>query len=155
MGPDAEPVSALEIGSMMYRIFSVGTLSLNRSATQNFLSSGQLTDGRWIDIRLALAAMLSEAQVAENSSSELRQMRPNLLDRMQTFVSALDVVKEHPLMADYPQSRFNSDTDALLSDKIFESLTAGYAIRMEINRRNAQELLKRHSAVIDMIENRQ
>ena len=155
MGPDAEPVSTLEIGSMMYRIFGVPTLSLNRGATQNFLSSGQLTDGRWIDIRLALAEMLSEAQIAENSSLELRQMRPEILERMRAFVSELDVVKEHPLMADYPSSRFDSNTDALLSDMKFESLTASYAIRMEINRRNAQELLKRHSAVIDMIENRQ
>ncbi len=82
-------------------------------------------------------------------------MRPEILERMRAFVSELDVVKEHPLMADYPSSRFDSNTDALLSDMKFESLTAGYAIRMEINRRNAQELLKRHSAVIDMIENRQ
>ncbi len=153
MGPDAEPVSTQEIGSMTYRIFGVPTLSLSRSATQNFLSSGQLTDGRWIDIRLALAQMLSEAQIAENSSLELRQMRPNLLERMQTFVSALDVAKEHPLMADYPPSRFNSDSDALLSDMKFESLTANYAIRMEINRQNVKFLLEQHGVVIDMIEN--
>ena len=129
MGPDAEPVSMQDIGSMIERIFSSSTLSLSRSASQNFLSSGQLTDGRWIDIRLALAEMLSETQIAENSSLDLRQTRPDLLERMQTFVSALDVVKEHPLMADYSQSRFNSDTDGLLSDRIFESLTANYAIR--------------------------
>ena len=48
MGPDAEPVTTQEIGSMMGRIFGVPTLSLTKSATQNFLASGQLTDGRWI-----------------------------------------------------------------------------------------------------------
>ena len=153
MGPDAEPVTTQEIGSMMGRIFGVPTLSLTKSATQNFLASGQLTDGRWIDIRLALAEMLSDAQNAENSSLELRQLRPTMLERMQTFVSGLDVVREHPLMADYPPSGFNSDTDALLSDRTFESLTASYAIRMEINRNNVHDLLDSHSAVVGMIEN--
>ncbi len=155
MGPDAEPVSTQEIGSIMNRIYGVPTLSLSRSATQNFLSSGQLTDGPWIDIRMALAKMLSDVQTAENSSLELRQMRPEMLEHMHAFVSGLDVVKEHPLMASYPQSRFNSDADALLSDMKFESLIANYAIRMEINRRNVHALLDRHSAVIGMIENRQ
>ncbi len=153
MGPDAEPVSPQEIGSMVYRIYGQPTLSLSRSATQNFLSSGQLTDGRWIEIRLALTAMLSDAQNAENSSLELRQMRPSMLARMQTFISGLDVAREHALMADYPPSRFNSDTAALLSDMKFEGLTATYAIRMEINRGNVRDLLDSHSAVVNMIEN--
>jgi hypothetical protein len=155
MGPEVEPVSTQDIGSMMYRIFGVPTLSLSNSATQNFLSSGQLTAGRWIDVRLALTELLSEAQVAENASLELREMRPEMLGHMQAFVSGLDVAKEHPLMADYPSSRFGSDTSALLSDIEFESLIAYYAIRMEINRRHVQALLDRHGAAIDMIENGQ
>lgn len=154
MGPDAERVSTQEIGSMMYGIYGVPTLSLSRSATQNFLSSGQLTDGPWIDIRLALVEMLSEAQSAEASSLELRQMRPAILEYIQTYVSGLAVVKESPLMADYPPSRFDSDAGALVSDMKFESSIAYYAIRMEINRRNVHALLERHSAVIDTIENR-
>jgi len=36
----------------------------------------------------------------------------------------------------------------------FESLTAGYAIRMEINRQNVQSLLDNHDAEIVMTENR-
>ncbi len=153
MGPDVGPVSIQDIGSMMFRIYGVGTLSLSNSATQNFLSSGQLTASRWIDVRLALTELLSEAQVAENASLELREMRQEMLGHMQAFVSGLDVAKEHPLMADYPSSQFGSDTSALLSDMKFESLIANYAIRMEINRQNVQALLERHIAVIDLIEN--
>ncbi len=153
MGPDVGPVSIQDIGSMMFRIYGVATLSLSNSATQNFLSSGQLTASRWIEVRLSLAELLSEVQQAENSSSELRQMRPAMLEHMQAIVSGLDVAKEHPLMADYPASRFISDTSALLSDRKFESLIANYAIRMEINRQNVQALLERHIAVIDLIEN--
>ena len=153
MGPDVGPVSIQDFGSNTFRIYGVSTLSLSNSATQNFLSSGQLTAGRWIDVRLALAELLSEAQQAENSSLELRQKRPAMLEHMQAVVSGLDVVKEHPLMADYPASRFISDASALLSDMKFESLIAYYAIRMEINRQNVHALLERYGAVIDMIEN--
>ncbi len=154
MGPDVGPVSVQTVGGMMYRIYGVPTLSLGNSATRNFLSSGQLTDGRWTDIRLALAELLSEVQLAENASLELRQMRPEMLARMRPYISGLDVAKEHPSMADYPSSRFESDAGALLSDMSFESLIANYAIRMEINRQNVHELLDRHSAVIGMIEGR-
>ena len=154
MGPDVGPVSVQTVGGMMYRIYGVPTLSLGNSATLNFLSSGQLTDGRWTDIRLALTELLSEVQLAENASLELRQMRPEMLAHMRPYISGLDVAKEHPSMADYPSSRFESDAGALLSDMSFESLIANYAIRMEINRQNVHELLDRHSAVIGMIEGR-
>ena len=142
-------------GALISGIFAVTTLSLSNSATNNFLSSGQLTEGRWIDIRLALAEMLSAAEVAENSSIELRQMRPKILERLQQHVSALDIARQHPLMKDYAPSRFESDTSALLSDLEFESLVANYAIRMEINRSNVQGLLGEQSAVMGMIEEAQ
>ena len=152
IGPDAAPVSAQDIGSMIYRIYSVGTLSLSRSATQDFLSSGQLTDGHWIDIRLALTEMLWDVQEVEYASLELRRMRPAMLDHVNAVVPGLDIVREHPVMADYPSSRFESDGKALVTDMQFESLVANYAIRMEINRRNSRSLLDTHRSVIDMIE---
>lgn len=153
MGPDIGSVSVDTIGSMMFRIYGVPTLSLSDSATKDFLSSGQLTDGRWIDVRIALAELLSEAQVAVNASLELRQMRPGIVDHMQATVSGLDVVKQNPLMTDYPASRFDSDAGALLSDMKFESTIAYYAIRMEINRQNVHALLEKYGVVIDIVEN--
>jgi hypothetical protein len=153
MGPEAVSVSTQDIGAMMYRIYGVPTLSLSRSAARDLLSSGQLTDDSWVDIRLALAEMLSTVQVAENSSLELRQMRPAIMEHMQGSVAGLDIVRQNPLMAGYPSSRFNADSDALMADMEFESLIAFYAIRMELNRNNVQDLLDRHSAVINMIEN--
>jgi hypothetical protein len=155
MGPVAAPVSTEKIGVMTSGIFGVPTLSLSRSAAQDFVSSGQLTEGSWVDTRLALAELLSDIQSTENSSIELRQMRPAILDRMHTFVSGLDIVKGHPLMADYPKSKFNSDADALVSDMIFESLIANYAIRMELNRNMVYSLLDDHRVVVGMIENGQ
>jgi len=155
MGPNVEPVSVQVLGSMLNRIFAVSSLSLGDSATQVFLSSSQLTDGRWADVRLALAELLSEAQVTQNASLELREMRPDILRRLQASVSGLDVVKGHQLMEAYPASQFESDTNALLSDFQFEGLIANYAIRMEINRQYVHELLAGHSTVIDLIEDAQ
>lgn len=152
IGPDAISISTEEIGEIMARIYGVSTLSLNKSAAQDFLSSGQLTGGRWVDIRLELAEILSVVQSAEGNSIELREMRPVILERMQEFVSGLDVVKGHPLMADYPTSKFNSDSESLMSDMKFEGLIASYAIRMEINRNLINSLLDDHKAVIGSIE---
>ena len=66
MGPGDEPVAMQTIGSSMVGIFSVPTLSLNDSATQDFLSSGQLTYGRWIDVRLALTCLLYTSDAADD-----------------------------------------------------------------------------------------
>jgi len=152
MGPDTASLSTQELGAMMSRIYGVPTLSLSRSAAQDFLSSGQLTGGRWVNIRLELAEMLSNVQSAESNSTELRDMRPVILERMQEFVSGLDIVKGHPRMADYPTSKFNSDTDSLMSDMKFEGLIASYAIRLELNRGLVNSLIDDHRVVIGIIE---
>ena len=153
MGPDRASISTQELSVMMSRIYGVPTLSLSRSAAQDFLSSGQLTSGHWVDIRLELAEMLSDVQSAERNSVELRDMRPVILERTQEFVSGLDIVKGHPLMADYPTSKFISDTDSLISDMRFEGLIATYAIRLELNRYLINSLIDDHWAVIGNIEN--
>ena len=152
MGPDVEPISTEEVGSLVFRLFGQRTLSLSTSATQNFLSSGQLTEGPWIDVRLSLAALESRVQVVENNSLELRELRPALVDVMSNAVSGLDVVREHPVMAEYAPSRFKSDPVALMADMKFESLVSTYSIRMELNRTSIQELLDLHVAVVAMIE---
>lgn len=152
MGPEAEPVATQKFGSLVAGMFSQGTLTLSKSATHNFLSSGQLTEGHWIDIRLALSEMISDIQVAENSSTELREMRPDMLERMRAHVSTLDVAKQLSLMDDYAPSRFVSDPRRLLADLEFEGLVAVYAVNMEINRSYGQRLLADHRALIDLIE---
>ena len=155
MGPDVEPASTQQIGTFVARIFGVKTLSLNTSAVQDFISSGQLTEGSWVGIRLALAKMLSDVKSTENSSTELRQMRPAIIRGMDKFVSGLDIVKSNPVMANYPVSKFNSDANALLSDMEYESLIANYSIRMELNRNAVNSLLEDYRAIIGKIEDMQ
>jgi hypothetical protein len=104
------------------------------------------------NIRLSLTELLSEVRQAEDSSFELRQMRPRILEKLKVSVSGLDIVRMNPVMVGYPASRFASSASALLSDMEFESLIANYAIRMELNRVNVQRLLEKHLAAIDLIE---
>ena len=127
-------------------------MSLERAASIEFLSSGQLTDGTWFDFRVRLADALSVVQAAENSSIELRQMRPGIISLEANHVSGLDLTLGHELMAEYQPSRFSSDTNALLADRRYENVIANYAIRMEINRRNVRELLDLYSALIVELE---
>ena len=46
-GPNPDPKAIEIIANLMGRLYSVPTLSLERSASADFLSSGQLTQGRW------------------------------------------------------------------------------------------------------------
>jgi hypothetical protein len=152
MGPDAEDVPVSAVGDMLYRIYGVNTISLGDSASRNFVSTGQLTDDRWTDLRLALADLLSSIHQVERASLELRQMRPEMLRQMWRHVSGLDVVKAAPPMADYPESKFQSNVGALLSDIAFEGMVASYAIRMELNRGSIQRLEQQLGDVIARIE---
>lgn len=151
-GPEPPPTEVAQIAALINRILAVPTMSLERSASVEFLSSGQLTDGGWFDIRIKLADTLSILQTAENSSLELREMRPSMLERESQFVSGLDLSLGHELMADYQPSRFSSDTRALLSNRSYENVIAMYTIRMEINRRNVRDLLERYQSLIADIE---
>lgn len=154
-GPEPEPTTATVIGNLMGRLYSVPTLALERSASADFLSSGQLTQGRWADFRSSLAGTLSGTRTAERSSVELRAMRPGIGDRLHSYVPGLELVRDHALMRDYQPSRFTSDTVGLLSDMQFEGLIATYAIRLEINRRNTRDLLERYEALITDVETMQ
>ncbi len=147
-GPEPAPTELLEIAALLEGIYSVPTFSLERSASANFLSSGQLTESQWAEFRTSLANTLSSATTAESSSLELRQMRPEIANRMQLYVSGLDLVRAHPLMKDYQPSRFTSDTHGLLSDMQFEGFISNYTIRMEINRLNVRDLLRRYQSLI-------
>jgi hypothetical protein len=151
-GPEPPPTEVAEIAAFINQIFAVPTMSLERAASLELLSSGQLTEGAWFDIRVKLADTLSAVQDAENSSIELRQMRPLIISREANHVSGLDLSLGHELMADYQPSRFPSDTKALLSDRLYENVIANYAIRMELNRRNVRELQELYSALIADLE---
>ena len=147
-GPEPVPTELVEIAALLEGIYSVPTYSVERSASANFLSSGQLTEGRWAEFRTSLATTLSTASTAENASLELRQMRPEIANRMQMYVSGLDVVLAHPLMKDYQPSRFTSNTHALLSDLQLEGLISNYTIRMEINHLYVHDLLQSYESLI-------
>ena len=135
LGPEPPPTPVSRVAELLEGVYSSSTVTLERGAATDFLSSGQLTDTRWTDIRIALASALSYASVAESASAELRGMRESVRVRLDEHVSGLDLVIAHPFMHEYESSRFASDTDALLSDMRFESALANYAIRMEINLR--------------------
>ena len=151
-GPSPEPTTASGIGSLMGRLYSVPTLALERNASADFLSSGQLTEGRWAEFRSSLANTLSGTRTAERSSVELRAMRPAIGDRLHSYVPGLELVRDHELMREYQPSQFEADTTGLLSDMRFEGLIATYAIRLEINRRNTRDLLERYKRLIEDVE---
>jgi hypothetical protein len=150
-GPEPEPVTKAEVAELFDKLYSSGTIALNRSASQSFLSSGILTQGDWLGIRRDLSGLLSYQDVSEKRSVELREMRPAISRRTGQVISTLDTALTHEVMADYSPSRFPYDPTTMFSDMYLEGLFAEFAIRMEINRLGHKDLLKSHQALIDEI----
>ncbi|NCF15412.1 MAG: hypothetical protein GWP62_08900 [Gammaproteobacteria bacterium] len=150
-GPEPDPVDKSVAGALFNGLFASGTISFDRSASQRFLASGLLTQGRWLEVRHDLSALLADQYRSEKRSVELREMRPAINAYIARLIPALDVVLGHPLMADYSPSRFPYDPTLLFSDMYFESLIADFAIRMELNRGGHRELLVAHRTLIQRI----
>lgn len=150
-GPEPGPVDKTVAGALFNELFASGTISFDRSASQRFLASGLLTQGRWLEVRHDLSALLADQNRSEKRSVELREMRPAINTYIARLIPALDVVLGHPLMADYSPSRFPYDPTLLFSDMYFESLIADFAIRMELNRGGHRELLEAHRTLIQRI----
>jgi hypothetical protein len=86
-----------------------------------------------LEVRHELSDLLSDQDVSEKTSVELRGLRPAIEHHVGRLVPGLDTAIRHPLMADYSPSRFPYDATVLFSDMYLESLIGGVAIRMEIN----------------------
>ena len=149
--PSPEPLEKGYVSEVFRGLFASGTLSLNRSASENFLSSGQLTRGDWKTVRRELSELLSVQRSAEKASLELREMRPSILSHASNSIPLLDVTIGHPSMADYDASRFPYDPAALVSDMKFEGMVATFAIRIEINKFLHERLLEEHHALLETI----
>jgi hypothetical protein len=150
---DPEPgvVTRTEVAALFDGLYSSGTIALNRSAAQIFMSSGILTRGGWLAVRHDLAELLSYQDISEKRSVELREMRPAINRRTGQLIAILDTALSHEVMADYSPSRFPYDPAVMFSDMFLEGLVSGFAIRMELNRAGHQTLLESHRALIDEI----
>jgi len=148
-GPAPAPVEKTEVGELFNELYSSGTIAFNRSASLDFLASGLLTRGDWLPLRHSLSELLSDQDASEKTSVELRELRPAIEHHVGRLVPGLDTAMGHPLMADYSPSRFPYDPAVMFTDMYLESLIAGFAIRMEINRAGHQRLLAAHRALIE------
>jgi len=151
-GPEPEPVDKTVVGDLFNYLFASGTITFDRSASQQFLASGLLTRGAWRDVRNDLSSLLARQSGSEKRSVELREMRPAINAYTTRLVPSLDAVLRHPVMADYSPSRFPYDPTVLFSDMYLEGLIADFAIRMEINRSGHQRLLEAHRALVEKIK---
>ena len=150
-GPAPGPVTKTEVAELFDELYSSGTIALSRSAAQNFLSTGILTQGDWLAIRHDLAWLLSYQDVSEKRSVELREMRPDISRHAGQHVPLLDTALSHEVMADYSPSRFPYDPSTMFTDMYLEGLIADFAIRMELNRFGHQTLLDAHRVLIEKI----
>lgn len=150
--PEPEPFPREELPRVFDALFSSDTVSLPNSATNDFLSSGQLVDEPWATIRHELSQVISTSRIAERRSLELRAMRRPLNDLVGQHLPTRDTTLSHPVMAAYTPSEFPYDPTTLLSDMAFENQVAEFAIRMELNLDLYKTLLEHYEQVLARIE---
>lgn len=152
LGPEPALIDVEEVAKLVDGMYSAPTFSLERSATQSFLSSGQLNGPGWDAVRNSLSELGSRFSSAEAATLELRSLRPGINGVLEKHISMLEVVRGHPTMADAAASRFPSDLPALLSDRQLEARISGYAVRTAVNRAFVEDMLDRIDLLTNQIE---
>jgi hypothetical protein len=144
MGPHPENVQTQEFLNAWTQLFSIGTFSLTRSASENFLATGNFDRTHNADIHQAVTEWYSLGGNLEKQYELLRNAHAMISEYIQDSIPTHHLISDAPIMAKHPKSKFPFDQTDMLSDPHLESRLAHYLIRMEFVRYQAKDLLERH-----------
>ena len=151
MGPQPVDVSADVYRRQWRKFYSIGTLSLIRSATQDYLATGRAGKARHEDIRHALAAWHSQADELDDQYDLLRVAHANIDGYLQNLVPLLHDVTASGAVDENLASKFPYDHGEVLADPLMESRMAIYLIRMEFVLDQGLNLQQRQSELMAII----
>lgn len=151
MGPEPKKADVQQFGDLFDRMIRIGTLSLTRSAVDDFLSRGR-AGSRDDKLRYRLSEWESSSSEFEEYYELLRVAHANLIEYMNTKVPALHLMSKAPWMERHPRSRFPLDPGVVLTDPKGESYVGHYLIRMEIAKAEADFFEDEISKLIDLVE---
>jgi hypothetical protein len=152
MGPNPESVDLEAIVSEWNELYAIGTFSLMRSATDDFLAAGQIDETGVLTIRDAMSEWYSMGNDLEKQYDLLRVSHANIADYLQDSIPLLHTMSTNSAMTGHPTSKFPFDTDKFLADPAIESRLAIYLIRMEFFTYQALELENRQTDLLAKIQ---
>ena len=153
MGPEPQEVELQTFMTHWNRMIAIGTFSLIRSATEDFLASGTVDSSQSDDIRNSLSEWYFFGDNLKNQYDLLREAHSKLDDYTYTLSTAprLHTMSELSVMQDHPRSKFPFDHYALLADPRVENLLAVYLLRMEFVTRGVNSYQERQANLLSSI----
>jgi len=151
MGPKPIDVSADVYRKQWGKFYSIGTLSVLRSAAQDYLATGRAGKARHEDIRRALAEWHTYAVELEDQYDLLRVAHAHINDYLQDLVPLLHIIVASGVVDENLASKFPFDHGEVLADPLMESRMAIYLIRLEFVLDQGLDLLQRQSELMEII----
>ena len=151
MGPEPEPVPPEVFFEQWKTLYSIGTLTLSRSAVDDFLAAGQVGSVRNGKIRHAISSWYTDAHDLESQFNLLRVAHADVGERLREIVPMFHADRQNPVMDGHPVSKFPFDQAAALSDPQTESRLGVYLIRLEFFTFQANALMESQARLFDLI----
>ncbi len=155
MGPVPDNVEFDLYTSLDKQSLSIGTFSLLRRATDDYLSSANPASGDDDGIRETLAEWHRRGDNLEQQYSLLRDSHERLVNYFanSTAIPVRKSMQDFVLMGKHPASRFPLDLTAHFSDPLVENHYAAYLLRLEFVSRQMSQFLSLQAELSQAIEN--
>lgn len=152
MGPQPTSVEKELLVEQWDNLYAIGFFSLQRSATRDYLASGQMDMAKTVEVRRAISDWYSSGTALEDQYERLRAAHANISAYLQDAIPLLHTISVNDLMSDHPTSRFPLDQSAFLSDPRLESRLALFLIRMEFVSEQAADLEDLQRELVALID---
>ena len=133
MGPEPAEVEQDLFFDTETTLLSIGTFSLLRRATDEYLASAEAGSSSHDQFRDALSELYFSGDSLEGQYALLRGQHANLINYTSSLQKypTLATMSRIKIMREHPKSKFPFDQNSFLGDPVGESRLAIYMIRME------------------------
>ena len=133
-------------------LYGIGFFSLQRSATRDYLASGQTDTAENVEVRRAISEWYSSGTALEEQYDRLRIAHANISAYLQDAIPFLHTISANALMSDHPTSKFPFDQTIFVADPKLESRLALFLIRMEFVSEQAADLKDLQRELVALID---
>jgi len=152
MGPQPTILEKEILVEQWDTLYGIGFFSLQRSATRDYLASGQTDTAKNVEVRRAISEWYSSGTALEEQYDRLRIAHANISAYLQDAIPFLHTISANALMSDHPTSKFPFDQTVFLADPKLESRLALFLIRMEFVSEQAADLKDLQRELVALID---
>lgn len=152
MGPEPDEAPRPLFDEYWTDTLSIGFFELQRSATSDILARGQLVNEGMDELRTSLLDWSARANGLEQQYDMLRVEHSKMMDEVRATVPMWSLTDTHPLLADFPRSRFPLNLDDFLGNPRIQGQLGIYALRLKFSVELAENFNSALAEVLNQIE---